>query len=158
MIRKIILCICIIFTMPLLGGIRKSPKTFDVSAQETKLIAMVNQERQRHGLGALATWSVLSYYARQHSQNMADNVVEFGHDGFESRANRIQKTANCYSVGENVAYCYLIDDPLQTSLQMWMESPHHCENILGDYKETGMGIAYDNEGRCYITQMFAKRR
>ena len=89
---------------------------------------------------------------------MADGVVSFGHSGLEARANRIYKTAPCYSVGENVAYTYLIDDPLQVSLKLWLQSPHHYENIVGDYKETGIGIAYDKEGRCYITQLFSKRR
>lgn len=130
----------------------------EISEQETKLIAIVNQERKRHGLSALVPWKTLSYHAREHSQNMADGAVDFGHSGFEARANAIQKTASCHSVGENVAYCYLFDDPLVKSLDMWMKSPHHCENILGDYKETGIGIAYDDEGRCYITQLFSRRR
>lgn len=154
--------IWIVIATPLVEGarakqVRRAPVE-DISAQESKLIAMVNQERRKYNLGALTPWKTLSYYARQHSQNMVDGTVDFGHAGFEARANSIQKAASCHSVGENVAYTYLIVDPLQKSVEMWMDSPHHCENILGDYKETGIGIAYDGEGRCYITQMFSKRR
>jgi len=130
----------------------------DTSAQEAKLIASINQVRQKHNLNSLKTWKTLSYYAKEHSRKMANGSVKFGHAGFEARANNIQKTSPCYSVGENVAYCYLIDDPLKKSVEMWMESPHHRDNILGDYNETGMGIAYDTEGRCYITQLFSKRQ
>jgi uncharacterized protein YkwD len=38
-----------------------------------------------------------------------------------------------------------------------MDSPPHRKNILGDFKETGIGIAYSKEGKCYLTQLFAKR-
>ena len=130
----------------------------EVAEQESKLIAMVNQERQKNGLKPLSTWNVLTIHARQHSQAMADGKVDFGHAGFQNRANAVQKAAKCYSVGENVAYCYLIADPLQTSVEMWMESLHHKENIVGDYMETGIGICYNRDGHCYITQLFAKRR
>ena len=135
---------------------RLSPR--EISEQESKLIALVNQVRRKNGLAALETWKTLTTYARQHSQNMADKTVDFGHAGLDERANRIFKIAPCYSIGENVAYTYLVDDPLQVSLKLWIKSPHHYENIIGDYTETGIGIAYDVDGRCYITQLFSKRR
>jgi uncharacterized protein YkwD len=130
----------------------------EISAQESKLIALVNQVRSKKGLHPLETWKTLTEYARKHSQNMANGTVAFGHSGLETRANCIFKIAPCHSVGENVAYTYLVDDPLQVSLKLWIQSPDHYKNIIGDYKETGIGIAYDPEGRCYITQMFSKRR
>lgn len=130
----------------------------EIALQEEKLIRAINQVRRQHGRNALSTWNTLSYYAKQHSQDMADGYVEFGHEGFEARADNIQKTSPCYSVGENVAYSYLIDDPLKKAVEMWMKSPHHRDNILGDYRETGMGIAYDRDGRCFITQLFSKQR
>ena len=136
----------------------RNSSNIDAAAQEEKLIASVNQVRRKHRLNSLKTWKTLSYYAKEHSRKMANGSVKFGHDGFEARASNIQKASPCYSVGENVAYCYLIDDPLKKSVEMWMESPHHRDNILGDYTETGMGIAYDSEGRCYITQLFSKRQ
>jgi len=155
-----ILLLCILCTLCTLQSVEaaKAKSTSEISAQESKLITLVNGERKKNRLPPLSPWKTLTQYARQHSQNMADGRVDFGHGGFESRAKSIQKAASCYSVGENVAYCYLYDDPLKKSLEMWVASPHHYENILGDYKETGIGIAYDGDGRCYITQMFAKRR
>lgn len=129
-----------------------------ISTQESQLLAAINRVRVQRGLSPLTPWNALTYFARQHSQNMADRKEKFGHGGFDSRANLIHKTAPCLSVGENVSYCYLIDDPLKKSVEMWMESPHHRDNILGDYTETGVGIAYDDTGRCYLTQMFSKRK
>lgn len=151
---------CPLLFVPFLieGANFKAPSTQEVASQEARLIAAVNQVRRQKGLAALSAWNTLSFYARQHSRNMANGSVKFGHGGFEARAESIQKSSPCHSVGENVAYCYLIDDPLKKSVEMWMDSPHHRDNILGDYRETGMGIAYDSEGRCFITQMFSKRR
>lgn len=160
-LRQLVICLWMVFLFASLEGVRNSKPIYSgqqVSEQESKLIAIVNQERKNHGLGTLLPWKILSYHAREHSQDMANQSVDFGHAGFQARAQAIQNTANCYSVGENVAYCYLIDDPLKTSLELWMKSPHHRDNILGDYKETGIGIAYDEKGRCFITQLFSKRR
>lgn len=126
-------------------------------SQEMTLHHMINQERQKYGLAPLAVWDVLSHQAKQHSIKMANGKVAFGHTGFEERANAVKKKALCYSVGENVAYCLNMQDPLQTSLEMWMDSPGHRENILGDYCESGIGIVYNKEGYCYITQLFSKR-
>lgn len=156
----LVLCLSLVSSIPVLEGANRSAGTQSntIAEQEARLIAAVNNVRRKYGLAALSTWNTLSYYAREHSQNMADKSVGFGHAGFDARANKIKKSAECQSVGENVAYCFLIDDPLKKSVEMWMNSPGHRENILGDYKETGMGIAYDDEGRCYITQMFSKRR
>ena len=147
------------FVMPV-GAIKPNKNIFSASfevSQEKTLHQMVNKERKKNGLAPLVVWDVLSDYAKQHSLKMASGQVAFGHTGFKDRSKVIHKHSKCHSVGENVAYCFLIQDPLQTSLDLWMKSPDHCENILGDYCESGIGIAYNKEGYCYITQLFSKR-
>jgi uncharacterized protein YkwD len=128
-----------------------------VASQEMTLHHLINQERQKYGLPPLIVWDALSRQAQQHSMKMANGEVEFGHTGFEGRAKAIQKEAKCYSVGENVAYTLNVSDPLPYAVEMWMESPGHRENILGDYCESGIGIVYNKAGYCYITQLFSKR-
>lgn len=88
---------------------------------------------------------------------MASKVCPFGHQGFDQRAKDMQKKANLSAFGENVAYNYNYDDPVQVSIEGWMESPGHKKNILGDFEETGVGIAISEDGKFYITQLFAKR-
>lgn len=129
-----------------------------IHEMEGRVIALINIERQKYGLKPMPEWNVLSYYARVHSQNMADEAVSFGHDGFNDRAAAVKKYAQLINFGENVAYNYNYDDPLKVAVENWMESPGHKKNILDDFRETGVGIAFSREGRCYLTQLFATRR
>lgn len=39
-----------------------------------------------------------------------------------------------------------------------MKSQGHKENILGDFEESGIGVAISKDGKFYITQLFAKRK
>jgi uncharacterized protein YkwD len=129
-----------------------------IEAQEIKIIELINQERAKKGLKPLSHFSTLTHHARQHSYSMACGEVDFGHAGFDKRAQAIIKMGQHKGFGENVAYCHHVEDPLTLSVANWMKSKGHRENILGDYDETGVGISYDEEGRFYVTQLFAKRK
>lgn len=135
-----------------------NPTTKQIRLSEQKLISMINAERAKYGLPALCEWDALSYFAKVHSQNMAAGKVKFGHDGFEKRAEGMEQYAVLNSFGENVAYCFHIEDPLAFSVKGWMNSPGHRRNILDTFEETGVGIAYSKEGKCFLTQLFATRR
>lgn len=116
----------------------------------------INRVRQEYGLQALIWWPELSDCAREHCQNMADGKCAIGHDGFEERFERMQKIARLRLFGENVAYCYNYEDPIAIFVDGWMESEGHRENILGNFKKTGIGLVITKEGKFYITQLFAK--
>jgi uncharacterized protein YkwD len=133
------------------------PSRIEIQAMEAKVFNLINRERKKNGFSPLREWKVLATYAREHSWNIAMDHVDFGHHGFEARAEAIKTFGRHQALGENVAYSYLLKDPLTAAVNGWMRSPGHRENILGDYDETGVGIAYSKEGRCYITQLFAKR-
>lgn len=133
------------------------PSEREMLEMETRLVKMVNNERTKHGLSPLKVWQVLTYHAREHSRDMAEGEVDFGHDGFTTRAQAVFRRMGLKSFGENVAYNYLYDDPLKKAVDGWMKSPKHRDNILGEYNDTGIGIAYSSEGRCYLTQLFSKR-
>lgn len=137
-------------------GYRPQFTLAQITEMESKLIYRINQERTSRGLKALQHWPKLSDCARGHSHDMAVNKVPFGHDGFKDRAEKMKREAPLKSFAENVAYSFNMDDPLETACTGWMKSKGHRENILGDYQETGIGIAYSKDGRCYITQLFAK--
>jgi uncharacterized protein YkwD len=124
---------------------------------EDRCIAEINKIRKENGLKALTRWSELTTCARNHSHNMAVGKVDFGHDGFKKRSASMQKLAPLSSFGENVAYNYLYDDPVSKAVHGWMKSPSHKENILGNFQETGVGIAVSKDGKYYFTQLFAKR-
>jgi uncharacterized protein YkwD len=134
------------------------PSGFEISNMEKKLIDLINNERVKFGYARMTEWSVLSDYARGHSQNMAQGKVKFGHGGFEERAEGVKSYAKHTAFGENVAYCYGVKDPLASAIKGWMNSQGHKDNILGDYDQTGIGIVYSKDGYCYLTQLFAKKR
>lgn len=128
------------------------------AASEEKCIIEINRVRQQYGLKPLKGWKELSDCARGHSQNMASGKCPFGHDGFNQRADHMWGHASLSSFAENVAYSHNYDDPVAIAVDGWMKSQGHKENILGDFEETGVGIAFDKEGKFYITQLFAKRQ
>ena len=133
------------------------PDHSEVVKMELLLIGLINDVRAQHRLKPLIQSNLLTSAAQIHSANMAKGAVSFGHDGFDKRATEIRKHGIHNSFGENVAYSHHIEKPLEAAVQGWMKSPGHRENILGDYNETGIGIAFDAQGKCYITQLFAKK-
>lgn len=142
------------------GGERKIviPSQKEILAMEELVIKLVNEERAKQNLPPQKFNQLLYPYAKQHSANMGANAVSFGHGGFKERADALFQTKKFRSVGENVAYTYLMKDPVAVSMQGWMKSQGHRENILGNYDETAVGIVYTAEGKCFLTQLFAKRK
>ncbi|MBA2727040.1 MAG: CAP domain-containing protein [Parachlamydiaceae bacterium] len=158
----IALFICCSFFSFSIEAKNQQPKKYftkqEVILLEKQLIILINEERAKYGLKGLKEWELLSEVSKEHSTNMAEGTVDFGHNGFDNRAKKIQCQPNISSVGENVAYLYGYNDYLKEAVKGWMESPGHRKNILGDYKLTGMGIAFSKNGRCYLTQLFANMR
>lgn len=135
----------------------KSQQSYSQIAQlEKQLIELINVERQKNERKPLKECSALTKVARKHSQNMADKKVSFGHDGFDERFDEV-KNLKVRKFGENVAYSYNVKNHLQTAVTGWMNSKGHRENILDDFSETGIGIAFDKKGTFYVTQLFATR-
>lgn len=123
---------------------------------ENELVRMINEVRAEQGLLPLIQRNELVLCARQHSENMAKKIVSFSHDGFDERAEQMKKVLKLKSFGENVAYSLNYGNPLKTALKGWMNSPGHKKNILGNFNATGIGIAYNKDGYCYITQLFTQ--
>jgi uncharacterized protein YkwD len=128
----------------------KPPLTDD----EQKLIEWTNKARAEKDLPPLAVNARLTAAARGHSANMAKKG-EMSHvlDG-KSPADRVKAAGYDYSyVGENIAVGE--NTPLEQVFKGWMESKPHRENILKPrYREIGVGIAKNDKGETYYTQVF----
>jgi len=124
---------------------------------EQNVFNMINQNRQNNGLPPL-TWSnTVAIQARNHSVDMANQTVPFGHQGFDMRYATLQRLIpGLRAMGENVAWNQGYKKPGATAVQSWMNSPEHYANIMGDYNLTGVGVAKDSQGRYYFTQIFVK--
>jgi uncharacterized protein YkwD len=130
----------------------------EINKKEVVLVELINAQRSKYHLRPLVLSGLLTTIAKIHSSNMAKGVVAFGHAGFEERVSEIRHCGHHQAFGENVGYFFHVQDTLEAAVNGWMKSRHHRENILGDFDDTGIGIAYDAQGKCFITQLFAKRK
>ncbi|MFI0435312.1 MAG: CAP domain-containing protein [Parachlamydiaceae bacterium] len=129
-----------------------------LSFYERDCYEQINKVRLEHRLKPLKWWNELSDCARGHSENINDGSCPFGHHGFDQRMDHMNQLCEIRHFGENVAYCYNYEDPINVCVKGWMESEGHRRNILTDFEETGIGIAISSDGKFYITQLFASRQ
>jgi uncharacterized protein YkwD len=124
---------------------------------EKETFALLNQDRAQHGLAPLRWSDAIAEIARAHSRDMATGACDFGHDGFKDRVHRAEAAlAGSRGFGENV---FMTDNPAQvpeTAAVVWLKSPHHRENIRGDYNVSGLGVFVNERGEIYLTQFFVK--
>jgi len=124
------------------------------AAIEQEILLQINHYRQAHGLGTLRMNPVMTREARQHSLDMANHKIPFGHQYFSDRIKRIYKQVTLPMGGaENVAYNY---KTASIVVNGWLKSPGHKRNIDGKYNLTGIGVVRDKQGKLYYTQMFLR--
>ncbi|KAL4451118.1 hypothetical protein ABPG74_021440 [Tetrahymena malaccensis] len=113
-----------------------------------------NQFRRQNNLPDLAWNNQLTFIGMKHSQNMAEGLVPFGHDGFNDRVRQI--TFSQRSVAENVAYCSGgYSNIPKTIVDGWINSPGHRKNMLSNSNVCGIAVYRNNKGFWYFTQLFA---
>ncbi|WP_188931130.1 CAP domain-containing protein [Puia dinghuensis] len=130
---------------------RPAPHSASMSAD---ILRLVNQHRRSIGLRPLEANSYMSSVALEHSRDMLSGRTPFGHDGFRNRVDRIRKKLGPVSLaGENVA-----SGPMSARevVDGWLHSPGHRRNIEGDFRYTGIGLAFGRDGNIFFTQIFAK--
>lgn len=155
----------------------------DISSLEMEIHNLINTERQNNGLSSLSFDSKLAEIARGHSQDMAQNNF-FEHTNLRGQDPTDRATANgynCYKdygsyytegIAENIFQNNLYDsityvdfvpfhdwntqsEIAQSTVQGWMESPGHRQNILtSTYDKEGIGVAISSDDKVYITEDF----
>jgi hypothetical protein len=119
---------------------------------EKSVFNQINQYRAKKGLKQLNLSEKISHQARIHSQNMATGKVPFSHQGFEQRVMAIPLKYS--SAAENVAYNTGYSSPANEAVSGWLKSPGHLKNLQGKYNLTGVGVATNDKGEVYLTQIF----
>ncbi len=127
------------------------------SELELKTLSLINDYRESLGLNNLVWNDEITKIARDHSQNMSEEKVAFGHDGFLERSELIINTIGATATAENVAYNMGYSDPVSQAFRDWINSPGHRINIEGDYTCTAIGIYESDSEKLYFTQIFAKQ-
>ena len=133
-----------------------SKTTFNTTALEKSVFEQINRYRVSQKLSKLTLNTNISRQARIHSQNMAKGEVPFSHHGFEKRVKAVSIRFN--SAGENVAVNQGYSNPASQAVIGWLNSPGHLKNIQGNYNLTGVGVASNQQGEVYLTQIFLLTR
>jgi uncharacterized protein YkwD len=103
-----------------------------------EVLALVNRERQKGGLPPLAGDPALSAIAQNHAEDMARRGY-FEHESPEGMDpfDRLRAAGISYRrAGENIA-CRT--EGARSVVRLWMGSPGHRKNILGDFTRAGIG-------------------
>lgn len=120
---------------------------------EMQTIDLINSVRDREGLSRLNFNEKASTSALKHSIDMRDENY-FNHENKkgESPFNRMKKEHIRYSLaGENIAAGQINSIYAHEAL---MNSIGHRKNILGDYKNIGVGVSFGGHYKLYYTQNF----
>lgn len=121
---------------------------------EDAILKYTNEYRRSHGKHELRMDPVAADLARDHSRDMAQKRVPFGHTGFNKRVKAAErKTGKISAAAENVAYGQ--KDAAEV-VKGWIKSPAHHKNLLGDFTRIGIGTARSKNGSLYFTQLFLR--
>ena len=126
---------------------------YDESGFDVDILYLINEHRLSIDLNILTFNETIWKEAQIHSENMAEGSVDFGHDDFTERIDRIYETLPGNASAENVAMGYETAEDVVTG---WLNSSGHKDNIEGNYSHTGLSAIKNSEGVYYYTQIFIK--
>jgi uncharacterized protein YkwD len=140
------------------GADPQPPAGLKLSAEEQQVLDLTNQAREKEKLPPLRPNPLLFAAARGHSANMArQDVMDHVLDG-KKPSDRVKDAGYRYTwMGENIA---MTDgDTTAGVFKGWMQSKGHREHILSDhFDEIGIGIARNDKGNIYYTQVFGSAK
>lgn len=129
--------------------------TASVTAQEQIAGNLLNLDRSNYNLAELTIDPALSRIARLKSEDMRDNHY-FAHVSptYGDVRDMLSKLGYAYTAaGENIAHHATVEKA-QAAL---ISSPGHRRNILSrGYTRVGVGVALDESGYVYLTQIFCR--
>lgn len=138
----------------------KAPSTpsvpSDIRALETEVIRLVNAERAKAGRAALTENNEISNVARTKSQDFINNNY-FAHNSptYGTPFDMLKSFGITFTAAaENIASGQRTAAEVMNT---WMNSSGHKANILNStYNQIGVGVARDNKGNLFWTQMFIR--
>lgn len=134
----------LLISAALVAAAPQAAQAAETRPKERRFANMIKNTRSTVSLHSLRVNDKLSEVARKHSKRMAAQG-----DLYHSDLERLLGPG-ITAVGENVGYGGSLDELLKA----FLASPPHAQNILGDYKQTGVGIVRV-DGQIWITQVFA---
>ena len=149
-------CSCDKSTTGLVNNILSDQNGSNTSSDLTmteEFMTLINDHRILLGLTPLLLDQGMSRIAEQHSADMADQVVPFGHDGFSTRCSDVRSLLGGGNLcAENVA---MGQKTVLAAFNSWMNSPGHRANIeQSRVTHTGFGYKKSATGTYFWTQIF----
>jgi uncharacterized protein YkwD len=145
------------------------PGTGDAEApaaeQERQMLCMTNYARDAVGRSALEETSILDRSAERKSGDIL-RCDSFSHEAcgrpFTFWMERVgYLRSHCWRAGENIAWGVGSLSTVQSIFSAWIHSPGHRENILGRFRQIGIGLrvgGLDGYGAAHVwTQEFGLR-
>jgi uncharacterized protein YkwD len=139
----------------------------DLSAEEqaSVVLCMTNYARAVNGLAPFKVNSQLDRAASQKSIDIL-GCGEFSHyacgRNFTFWDQKFGYLKGCWKVAENIAWGTGTFGTVRSTVTRWLESTEHHENILGPYKEIGIGVRDGRlegfEGAAVWTQSFGSHQ
>lgn len=140
-----------IHTLADLDQMRELTATGNPDGIGKRAFDLTNEFRAKHGLPALRWSQQIAEVGREHSKNMAEGRVPFGHARFSSRASRMPGSR---ASAENVAMSSGLDDPGKVAVDGWIKSLGHRKNMLSHFELSGIGVI-TMRGKTFLTQLFS---
>jgi uncharacterized protein YkwD len=119
--------------------------TPNLSAEEQVgvMLCLTNYARGIHGLRPLTFSGQLNRAAEQKSSDIV-SCDEFSHEAcgrkFTFWEQHYGYLKGCWKTAENIAWGTGDQSTVGVIFQAWLESPEHHENILGPYRQIGIGV------------------
>jgi len=138
---------------PIMPSASQVNKEYTYSADETQVMALVNNYRQSMGLPTLAKIDYISFKSEEHNEYMiATGTVN--HNFFADRSTNLMQVLGAKNVSENLAYSYSTPE---SAVNAWLNSDGHRANIEGNFTHFGVSIRTNAEGKKYYTNIFVKK-
>ena len=101
---------------------------FNLNLLGKRALELTNEFRKKNKLPAVQWSQELCDVGLEHSKNMGDGKVPFGHQGFDKRCKSVRFSFK--SMAENVALSTGHSDPAKIAVEGWINSPGHRKNLL----------------------------
>jgi uncharacterized protein YkwD len=143
-----------------LGGAHGLPAGPIETRFEAAVYDLVNEERLRRGLKALALREDLVAVARRHALDMAARryFSHFTPDGLDPGDRAAANGVAYAALAENLARVRESERPGPLALDGWLRSPLHRRNLLDEgsrgFESTGVGVAIAPDGAVLVVQLF----
>ena len=131
-----------------------APAATDSQHLSRETFNRVNAVRQGEGLAPLRWDNAAAEEARRHCAAISSGQRPFGHDGFADRIGRLRRLLRIRSGAENVGSVTPEGAPARWTVELWLRSPGHRGNMLGDYQAGGVGVSQGPDRKICVTQIF----